>query len=179
MRQWRQAKKGSKAARTSIVAKRTRIACALAGVLAALGVQVLATAPVAAASGTTGWVIGEGHQAGDNFGMIAWGAGPAAHGGLVGTFAGGSTQVVAKVTCLVVVGNDAIATGIFTEPASLKGQITVMEAVGNEGASKDLLRFSFSGSIIPDPVTDPGGHCWKPVLAPIGIESGTISVGTY
>jgi hypothetical protein len=134
---------------------------------------------VAAASGTTGWVIGEGHQLGDNFGMIAWGAGPAAHGGFVGTFAGGSTHVVAKVTCLVVVGNDAIATGIFTEPASVQGQRTVMEAVGNEGASKDLLRFSFTPFITQDLVTDPGGRCWRPVLAPIGIESGTISVGSY
>jgi hypothetical protein len=178
MRQWRQAKKGSKAARTLIVAKRTRVACALAGALAALGVQVLATAPVAAASGTTGWVIGEGAQLGDTFGMIAWGAGPAAHGGLVFTVPGQPTHV-AKVTCLVVVGNDAIATGIFTEPASVKGQRTVMEAVDNGGASKDLLRFSFTGFITPDLATDPGERCWRPVLPPTGIETGSILVGTY
>jgi len=175
----RQEMERAKAPTTSMMAKRTRVACALAAILAALGAQVLATAPLAAATGTTGFVIGEGKQGGERFGMIAWGAGPAAHGGFFFTPPGEPTRHVAKVTCLVVAGNDAIATGIVTEPTTAKGERTVMEAVDNGGASKDMLRFSFTPSIEADLTTDSGGRCWRPLMSPMGIETGTILVGTY
>jgi hypothetical protein len=82
------------------------------------------------------------------------------------------------VTCLEVTGNNAIATGIFVQPDSSKGQRVVMQAVDNGGGNppKDLLRFSFAGFIVPDPA-DTTGNCWLPVLPPQPIQSGHIAVG--
>ena len=63
----------------------------------------------------------------------------------------GDKPIHARVTCLMVSGNDAIATGVVTQPKSSKGQIVVLEAVDNGGPGStppDAIRFSFEGSII-------------------------------
>jgi hypothetical protein len=83
----------------------------------------------------------------------------------------------AKVTCLIVAGNDAIATGVLTSPETSEGQTVVMEAVdGGKGSTRqgpDMIRFSFAGFINPVP-GKPG--CFTPVLAPVEVINGNISV---
>ncbi len=111
-------------------------------------------------------------------------AGVSAHSGAAGenphgsmTFAikgEGDKPIHARVTCLMVSGNDAIATGVVTQPKSSKGQIVVLEAVDNGGPGStppDAIRFSFEGSIIQ---VSPG--CWTPVLSPVDVLSGNVRV---
>ncbi len=125
----------------------------------------------------------------NGFAVFAVGTGPAAHGYFSFTSpfdTGGPNSdhqdinYVARVTCLVVVGNNAIATGIFTQPESSEGQRVVMQAVDNGGGEPplDLLRFSFTPFIHPDLTTDPAGNCWRPVLPPEPIQTGHIAVGS-
>jgi hypothetical protein len=115
----------------------------------------------------------------NGFAVLAVGTGTAARGyfGFTSPFGSGGPNYVAKVTCLLVTGNDAIATGKFIQPASAYGQPVVMEAVDNGGGQppRDLLRFSFTGSIYQS-LTDPVG-CLRPVLPPAPIHSGHIAVG--
>ena len=94
--------------------------------------------------------------------FVNQGAGPAFH---------------AKVTCLIVTGKDAIATGVFTSPEANEGQTVVMEAVdggkGSTGHGTDLIRFSFAGFIVPV-AGKPG--CFAPVLPPVKVIRGNITV---
>ena len=136
-------------------------------------------------------VVGEGTQLQfgttpppNGFAVSARGTGPEAHGFFSFTLPFGpegntdeDEDFVARVTCLIVVGNDAIATGIFTQPESAEGQRVVMEAVDNGGAATDLLRFSFTGFIAADLTADPNGNCWRPSLGPVAIQTGHIAVG--
>lgn len=114
------------------------------------------------------------------FAVFAVGTGPAARGYLASTspFGTGGPNYLARVTCLKVTGNSAIATGIYIAPNSSSGQRVVMQAVDNGGGNPpaDLLRFSFTGFIVPDP-TDTTGNCWLPLLPPVAIQSGHIAVG--
>lgn len=156
---------------------------------ALLGTSVLANDNLGCTASGTGQpcVIGAGTQLqfgvappANGFAVFAIGTGPAARGffGFTSPFGSGGPNYVAKVTCLRVAANDAIATGTFIQPATVKGQRVVMEAVDNGGGSppKDLLRFSFTGAIVPDP-TDTTGNCLLPVLPPEPIQSGHIAVG--
>lgn len=86
----------------------------------------------------------------------------------------GNKPVHANVTCLIVSGNDAIATGLVTQPKDSAGQIVVLEAVdnGDPGSTPpDAIRFSFEGAIFqisPD--------CWLPELAPVDVVHGNVVV---
>jgi hypothetical protein len=94
--------------------------------------------------------------------FISQGEGPAFH---------------AKVTCLIVAGKDAIATGVFTSPETSEGQTVVMEAVdGGKGSTRqgpDKIRFSFANAINSVP-GKPG--CFTPQLPPVEVINGNISV---
>jgi hypothetical protein len=99
-------------------------------------------------------------------------------GSLTFTNAGEGTQSFhARVTCLIVVDNEAFATGIFTHPESSEGEIVVLDAVdnGNPGQSSvpDLIRFSFAGAIVPVPGQP---DCFLPVLPPVEVTRGNIVV---
>ncbi len=90
----------------------------------------------------------------------------------------GSQPWHVNVTCLLVAGNDAIATGVADRPATAAGQVVVAEAVDNgnpkNGQPVDLLRFSFanSGGIYPGPSPE----CFLPIFPPIPIQNGNIVV---
>ena len=88
----------------------------------------------------------------------------------------GQPRIKADVTCLIVTGSEAIATATFVDPQTGQDQIVVMDAVDNgepNGATPDLLRFSFDPFITPD-VNHPG--CFLPVLAPVPVTQGNIVV---
>jgi hypothetical protein len=88
-------------------------------------------------------------------------------------------RIRAEVTCLIVVGNEAFATGVMVSPSSAEGQLVVMHAVDGgepapgQAAGPDLLRFSFEGFIVEDP-QNPG--CFLPVLPPVPVTQGNIVV---
>ena len=99
-------------------------------------------------------------------------------GSLTFTDTGAGTQSLhARVTCLIVVGNEAFATGVFTHPAAIEGQIVVLDAIDNgnpdDSATPDLIRFSFAGAIDPAPGQP---DCFLPVLAPVPLTAGNIVV---
>jgi hypothetical protein len=117
-------------------------------------------------------------------GVVAFGisahSGPSgehAHGSMTFTLTGAGTQSLhATVTCLIVVDNEAFATGVFTHPDSAAGQTVVLDAVDNGGPSSgtpDLIRFSFAGAIVEVP-DQPG--CFLPVLPPVEVTKGNIVV---
>jgi hypothetical protein len=88
----------------------------------------------------------------------------------------GEPRIKAEVTCLIVTGNNAIATATGTKPEANEGQIIVMQAVDNGEPGDpvpDLLRFSFTGAIRPAP-GQPG--CFVPVLPPVPVTQGNIVV---
>jgi len=79
----------------------------------------------------------------------------------------------AKVTCVIVEGNQAFITGVANE---LPGGIVVTHAVDNGGSGDqqpDLLRSSFQGFIFEDSER-PG--CFRPVLPPVPVTQGNIVV---
>ena len=99
----------------------------------------------------------------------------------------GDVRVLVDVTCLIVDGNQAIATGVITRPASAAGQPVVMHAVDNgdpdRTSTPDLLRFSFNNGGITDQVTfitPPAGQditgCLFPTLPPVPVTEGNIVV---
>jgi len=155
--------------------------CGLASAL------VLFTTTGAAAQGPPHDAVTGGGQ------HLAFGTGPgsvafgiSAHSGPSGEDADGSltfntvgegTQSIhADVTCLIVDGNEAFATGVITHPKAIAGQVTVLDAVdnGNPGAGMpDLIRFSFEGFIFPV-AGQPG--CFLPVLPPVEVTNGNIVV---
>ena len=161
--------------------RRTVVACFLVSAL------VLAGATSAAAQGSPNdFVVGGGqHLAfGTGPGVVAFGisahsgpGGESPHGSLTFTNVGEGTQSLhAKVTCLIVVGNEAFATGVFTHPAAVEGQITVLHAVDNgnpHSSAPDLIRFSFAGAIVPVPGQE---GCFLPVLPPVPVTRGNIVV---
>ena len=148
---------------------------------------VLVAATGAAAQGSPNdFVVGGGqHLAfGTGPGRVAVGisahsgpSGETPHGSLTFTNAGEGTQSFhAKVTCLIVVGNEAFATGVLTHPAAVAGQITVLDAVDNgnpHSGTPDLIRFSFEGAIVPAPGQE---GCFLPVLPPVPVTRGNILV---
>ena len=86
----------------------------------------------------------------------------------------GSKPIHARVTCLMVSGNDAIATGVITQPRSSAGQVVVLEAVDNghpHSSPPDAVRFSFEGFI--DQVSP---DCWEPQLPPVDVLRGNVNV---
>jgi hypothetical protein len=104
-------------------------------------------------------------------------AGEAPHGSLTWTNKGEGTQSFhAKVICLIVVGNEAFATGVFTHPAANQGQIVVLDAVDNgnpHSGVPDLIRFSFEGAIEPVPGQP---NCFLPLLPPVPVTKGNLLV---
>ena len=105
----------------------------------------------------------------------------AAHG--IGSDATGEFTLAgffhADVTCLVVSGNDAIATAVIDkskDPNNPVGEVIVIEGVDNgnpsNGVSPDLFRVSFTvnGGVIGT------GPCALPVFPPVPVESGNIVV---
>jgi hypothetical protein len=116
-----------------------------------------------------------------NFGITAH-SGPAGEnptGAMTSQIAGeGSPAFHAEVTCLMVAANRAIATGIFTQPESARGQIVVGDFVDNStSGTADLIRFSFDGFITE--VTPPSGvegPCFVPILPPVEVIRGKIVI---
>jgi hypothetical protein len=79
----------------------------------------------------------------------------------------------AKVTCVIVEGNQAFITAVSDE---LPGGIVVTHAVDNgepSDGTPDLLRNSFVEAIFEDPER-PG--CFRPVLEPVPVTQGNIVV---
>ena len=124
-------------------------------------------------------VLGYGHQvvttAKGLFGLFAAGSGKPASGTM--SFYVGKKLIAGKVKCLVINGNDAIVTG----KATIGGvsQVVVAELVDvsapHDRASPDLLRFSFTPAITPDPAN---AGCYLPMLPPLAILTGDISVAS-
>jgi hypothetical protein len=88
----------------------------------------------------------------------------------------GGERFKADVTCVIVAGNQAFVTGVFTRPGSAEGQLVVAHAVDNGepgDATPDLLRFSFAGAIFP--VQNRPG-CFLPFLPPVPVTQGNITV---
>ncbi|HXJ65126.1 MAG TPA: hypothetical protein VNN79_15335, partial [Actinomycetota bacterium] len=151
-----------------------------------VSVVVLSTATGASAGSPRDSVVGGGqHLAfGTGPGVVAVGisahSGPSGEdpkGTLTFTNAGEGTQSLhANVTCLIVVGNEAFATGVFTHPAEIEGQTVVLDAVDNGNPSSDdpdLIRFSFEGAIVP---VAGQPDCFLPVLPPVPVTKGNLSV---
>jgi hypothetical protein len=84
----------------------------------------------------------------------------------------------AEVTCLIVVDNEAVATGTIVFPESDAGDRVVMHAVDGgepapgQTAGPDLLRFSFEPFIVEG--SPPG--CFFPVFPPVPVTKGNIVV---
>jgi hypothetical protein len=106
-----------------------------------------------------------------------------AHSGPLGEDPKGHVQLFtddgvinAKVTCVIVEGNQAFITAVSDE---LPGGIVVTHAVDNgepSDGTPDLLRNSFvepAGSIVEDP-DNPG--CFLPTLPPVPVTQGNIVV---
>jgi hypothetical protein len=103
-----------------------------------------------------------------------------AHSGPLGEDPKGHVQLFtdegvinAKVTCVIVEGNQAFITAVSDE---LPGGIVVTHAVDNgepSDGTPDLLRSSFEGFIFEDPER-PG--CFRPVLEPVPVTQGNIVV---
>ena len=88
----------------------------------------------------------------------------------------GQPKVHGDISCLIVVGNEAFATGTISRPGFAAGNIIVMHAVDSGNPSDvapDLLRFSFEGAIVPAP-GQPG--CYLPILPPVVVTRGNILV---
>ena len=102
-------------------------------------------------------------------------AGENAHGSFTFAVTGeGAKPIHAAVTCLMVSGSGAIATGVITQPKESAGQIVVLEAVDNGGPGStppDAIRFSFEGAIV-----QVSADCWVPVLAPVDVVRGNVVV---
>lgn len=97
-----------------------------------------------------------------------------------GQFEAANLGFHAQVTCLEVVGNDAIATAVIDhshDPGNPVGEVIVIEGVDNGnpsgGTSPDLMRVSFSNN---GGVTLQPGPCQVPNLPPAPVESGNIVV---
>src|SRR2546426_510401 len=133
------------------------------GVASALLLGVLAFAPGArAAGGPKDFVTVGGQHFSGGTGPDLVAVGVSVHSGPSGenpkgsftftTKGQGQHAVHAKVTCLIVVGNEAFATARYTQPKSSAGKIVVLDAVdnGNPGRSStpDMIRFSFN-QIVP------------------------------
>ncbi len=78
----------------------------------------------------------------------------------------------ARVTCVTVAGKDVVVTGVVNVPANYSGQHVVMEGI--DSGRPDRVRFSFeyNGGLAPGP----SPNCWRPVFAPVPIESGFVEV---
>jgi len=156
------------------------------GTACALLLGILAFAPGArAAGGPRDFVTVGGQHLASGVGPELVAAGVSARSGPSGEHPKGSFTFTiteqgqhafhAKVTCLIVVGNEAFATGRYTQPKSAAGHIVVLDAVdnGNPGrsSSPDLIRFSFEGSIVP---VSP--DCYLPLLPPVPVQRGNVVV---
>ena len=101
-------------------------------------------------------------------------AGVPATGALTVACLGTGLLLHAHVTCLLVVGDEAVATGIIDQPPASAGQITVFDGVdqgtASHGPRRDLVRFSFEPFIVP--AGQPG--CYLPLLPPVAITAGNI-----
>lgn len=120
-----------------------------------------------------------GPHTASQFSISAHGSGPDATGSLNAHAPSGRFH--AKVTCLQVTGNDAIATVIITsshDPSNPVGEVLVGEGVDNGspkgGTSPDLWRLSFqdNGGIVP--TSQPA--CWLPIFTPVPVMQGNIVV---
>jgi hypothetical protein len=148
----------------------------VAAVLGSAGALMLLCSTTGRASADPGPAITGSVKQGTEASIEAHGVGPDATGNLeaAGLFH-------ATVTCLMVSGNDAIATAVIVssqDPGFPIGEIIVVEGVDNgnpsQGSSPDLWRISFqnNGGILP--TDDP--RCSLPVFMPVPIESGNIQV---
>ena len=81
----------------------------------------------------------------------------------------------AEVTCVIVTGNQAFVTGVFTNPPTAEGDITVLHVIdtGGPGGPPDLIRFSFAGGIVPV-ASRPG--CFTSFNPPVPVTRGNIIV---
>jgi hypothetical protein len=112
---------------------------------------------------------------GFTFGIAAK-SGPAGEdpsGAITAESVGTEASFHAEVTCVIVSGNQAFVTGVFTQPPEVEGDITVFHGVdtGGPGGPPDLIRFSFPPFIFPA-----GPDCFLPVLAPVPVTEGNILV---
>jgi len=155
------------------------------GLAGALLLGVLAFAPGArAAGGPRDFVtVGGQHLAGGT-GPELVAVGVSVHSGPTGedpkgsftfTVKGqGQHAIHAKVTCLIVAGNEAFATARFTQPKSSAGQIVVLDAVDNgtpgRSSTPDMIRFSFSQIVLVSP------DCYLPLLPPVAVQRGNVAV---
>jgi hypothetical protein len=156
-----------------------------AAAMAAAGARAIADSP-------ENFVVGGGHHSiPDTQFTLSAHSGPLGEnrkGQLTFKIDGGDRFLI-DVTCLYVVGNEAVATGMVTRPVSALGQPVVMHAVDNgsasNGAVADLLRFSFNnGGISPTfagigPVPPAGQDltgCLFPTLPPVPVTQGNIEV---
>ena len=159
-------------------------AAGLTVVVALVGVRVAADSP-------QNFVVGGGHHSVPDTEFTL-----SAHSGPLGenrkgqlTFkSDGGERYLIDVTCMYVVGNEAVATGVIMHPSSAIGQPVVMHAVDNgnpSGDVPDLLRFSFNnGGIsatyagvgpVPPSEQDLTG-CLFPTLPPVPVTQGNIEV---
>lgn len=150
---------------------------------AAIGLAAMFAPAVAQADSPNNSVVGGGQQQGSDPAFFAI----SAHSNADSTNPRGSFTFEngppgshpwhADVTCLQVTGNDAIATGVVTQPADAAGQIVVAEAVDNgepqRGQPVDYLRFSFESN---GGVVQVSPDCWAPIFPPVLIEHGNIVV---
>jgi hypothetical protein len=156
----------------------------LVAVLSGSVLAVAVSSGAALADAPQGSVTGGGQQFGPppSFFTLAV-HGDANGGNAKGSFGfangpAGSHPWHVTVTCLLVSGNDAIATGVVDQPREAAGQLVVAEAVDNgeprNGQAVDLLRFSFAsnGGVFPGPTP----NCFVPVFSPVPIQHGNIVV---
>lgn len=133
------------------------------------------------------FVVGAGHHSvPDTQFTISVHSGPAGEDpkGHLSFKIGDNPRIHADVVCLIVVNNEAFATGVMMRPASVAGQPVVMHAIDNgtpgDDLAPDLLRFSFTGFITPVPppnvVLPVPPACLFPVLPPVPVTEGNIVV---
>ena len=152
---------------------------------------VLALTSAASGDSPKNFVVGGGHHSlPDTQFTISANSGPLGENrkGQLSFKVDGQERVLIDVTCMFVVGNEAVVTGMITHPASAVGQPVVMHGVDNGGPSgtvPDLLRFSFNnGGISPTwagigpvpPVGQDLTGCLFPTLAPVPVTQGNVEV---
>lgn len=166
------------------------------GVVLGATMLVLSIAPAALASSPRDFVAGGGQHLADGVGPTANvfsvsahsvpGPAGAARGSVtLKVLDGGSQPIRASVTCMWMTtdwygNNAALITGTITRPAAQAGKPLVVEVVdrGNpvDGASPDLVRFSWTNGIHPAEWYGGPAGCYFPLLPPVPLTAGNVVV---